>query len=139
MTPERNSHELGGATHPKASPGSFIARFSSEEGNHFMRHEPKEVVDRVMREYNENQEHINRLAVELSRIGRRLIDLGEALAGNPEGVHLTAGGVDIKYSSDLDVAKLASLTNDYRNALQTRAHLEDQLRQLGIPPPRDTY
>ncbi len=104
-----------------------------------MRHEPKDVVDRVMREYKENEEHIHKLSVELSRIGRRLIDLGEELARHPEDVHLTAGGVDIKYSSDLDVAKLASLTNDYRDALQTRAHLEDQLRQLGIPPPRETY
>lgn len=97
---------------------------------------------RVMRESKENTENTGRLFAECSRLGARLGQVAEGLAGHPEAVVLDGQGSDIRYArtrinilpNDFDVEKLTKLTNDYRQALATKELLDTQLTQLGFPP-----
>lgn len=100
------------------------------------------VVGRIVRESKENKEHIALLASESARLGARLRTVADGLISHPEGVIQDGQGIDLGWAKqrvsllagDFDVDKIIKLTNDYRQALETKKHLDTQLRQLGFGP-----
>jgi hypothetical protein len=98
------------------------------------------VLGRLTREQKENKEHIGRLAAEASRWGQRLTEIGGFLRSKPESLVLNGQKLDLRYRkngsdfspSDLNVEELTVLTNNYREALQVRDRLLDQVVQLGF-------
>jgi hypothetical protein len=106
-----------------------------------MTEESKDVVlSRLMQEQKETKEHIGRLAAEASRWGQRLTEIGGFLRSKPESLVLNGQSLDSRYRkngsdfspNDLNVEGLTALTNDYREALQVRERLVNQIAQLGF-------
>jgi hypothetical protein len=98
------------------------------------------VLCRLVKEQKENKEHIGRLAAEASRWGQRLTEIGGFLRSKPESLVLNGQSLDLRYRkngsgfspNDLNVEGLTTLTNTYREALQVRDRLVDQITHAGF-------
>ena len=105
------------------------------------------IVGRVMREHRENREHIGRLVAEAQKWGQKLNEISNGLMNHLEGVCPEGAGLDMNFAhhrvgfsnAEFDMTRLTALTNDYRTALKTKEHLENQLTQLGFPVPAEGY
>jgi 3-methyladenine DNA glycosylase AlkC len=107
-----------------------------------MSDEKDAILGRVMRESRENNDHVERLRAECTRIGNRLAGVAHGLEHHPEGVALDDQVLEesrFNYhrvsllSGDLNLDKISQLTNEYRQALIRKDTLDNQLKELGFP------
>jgi predicted nucleic acid-binding Zn-ribbon protein len=99
------------------------------------------VIGRVLRERKETQTHLAALKAEATRLGRKMMQLGQLLSSNAANVVFRGQSVNIKDSSsqhtlfavtDFDIQRIVTLTNEIKDTIEKLDHLNDQASKLGF-------